>query len=266
MSAPTNDRPEPMHFQRIQREFIAHIREPDRCASPADVEERRMTVYRELFYNNVEDFISSNFPVLRSLLDDEYWHSIIRDYFARHRAHTPLFPEMPREFVHYLEHERATNDKDPAFLLELAHYEWMELALSLAGQTTTAGDIDPHGNLLEDLPVLSSLAWQLHYRYPVHRIGPEFMPGPGYPQTHPATHLVVYRNSADDIGFLELNPVSARLLEQLAGTKSGNAREILLDIAGELEHPNPDTVVRGGLAILEDLHALGVIAGVRKRG
>ena len=93
-----------------------------------------MNIYRELFYNNVEGFMASSFPVLRKIMDDAQWHALVRDYFSNHKARTPLFPEMPREFLHYLQEEREPQDSDPAYLLELAHYEWVELALSLADE------------------------------------------------------------------------------------------------------------------------------------
>jgi len=107
-------------FIKRQYEFAASIRDPGRNVAPRDVEDRRMNIYRELFYNNVEDFMASNFPVIREMTDDDRWHSMIRDYFARHLAHTPYFPRMPEEFVRYLQTERSDTEGDPAFLVELA--------------------------------------------------------------------------------------------------------------------------------------------------
>ena len=99
--------------------------------------------HRELFYNNVEGFISSGFPVLRELLDDKTWHAMVRDFFSRHRCKTPYFLEISAEFLDYLENERDTSD-DPPFIKELAHYEWAELALTVAEQ-----EIDETG--IEDI-------------------------------------------------------------------------------------------------------------------
>ena len=118
-------------FQKKQYEFAAHIRNPEQHVRPNEVEDRRMAIYRDLFYNNVEGFISNTFPVLRSLTDDEHWHEMVRDFFSRHHCKTPLFLEIPEEFLNYLQEEREPNPDDPAFLIELAHYEWVELALSV---------------------------------------------------------------------------------------------------------------------------------------
>ncbi|MCG7755076.1 MAG: putative DNA-binding domain-containing protein [Nitrosomonas sp.] len=253
----TADRP---GFVRQQYAFAAHIRDPERNPCPEGIEDRRMKIYRELFYNNVEDFIANTFPVLRRILPDDRWHAMIRDYFARHLSHTPLFPEMPREFLQYLEHEREPQPDDPPFMLELAHYEWVELALSLLDEKIDATKIDVHGDLLDGIPVISPLAWTLRYRFPVHKIGPAFQPeeADGKP-----THLIVYRDTEFDVRFIEINPVTARLLQLLSGDDPVPGRTALQQVAAELNHPQPDAVIQGGIEILQNLRKCHVILGKR---
>lgn len=252
----TADRP---GFVRQQYAFAAHIRNPEKHPCPETIEERRMKIYRELFYNNVEDFIASTYPVLRQIMPDERWHAMIRDYFAHHLSHTPLFPEMPREFLKYLEHEREPQPDDPPFMLELAHYEWVELALSLLDEEVDDTQINVHGDLLEGKPVISPLAWLLSYRFPVHKIGPAFQPGEA---ADLQTHLIVYRDAGFDVRFIEVNPVTARLLQLIASDDSQSGRMLLQQIAVELNHPQPDTVIQGGMRILDDLKKRAVILGI----
>ena len=90
-----------------------------------------MAIYRDLVFSNVESFVSSNFPVIRTLYDDAAWSVFAHEFFREHHCHTPLFPEFAREFLRYLETRQQQERGDPPFLLELAHYEWAELALSL---------------------------------------------------------------------------------------------------------------------------------------
>lgn len=218
-----------------------------------------MKIYRELFYNNVEGFIANTYPVLRQVLPDDHWHAMIRDYFANHLSHTPLFPEMPREFLQYLEHEREPQPDDPLFMLELAHYEWVELALSLLDEKIDATKIDTDGDLLDGIPVISPLAWPLSYRFPVHKIGPAFQPKEaGSTQTH----LIVYRDAGFDVRFIDINPVTARLLQLLNGEDPGSGRAVLQQVAMELLHPQPDIVIQGGIKILNDLKSRQVILGI----
>ncbi|UCE88371.1 MAG: putative DNA-binding domain-containing protein [Pseudomonadota bacterium] len=253
----TPDRPD---FISKQYEFAAHIRDPDKHARPADVEDRRMKIYRELFYNNVEGFMSSTYPVLKEILGEARWHELVRDYFSGHLSHTPLFPEMPREFLKYLENGYQPRPGDPPFMLELAHYEWVELGLSVAEQEIDMRGINPDGDLLEGVPVLSSLAWPLAYQFEVQKIGPDFQPTE--PGTAP-TYLIVYRNHDDEVGFIETNPVTARLVQLINEDTGATGREMLAAIADELDHPDPDVVIQGGLQILQDLRARDVVLGTR---
>ena len=196
----------------LQQQFAAHIRSPKLTPAPSDVEDRRMEIYRNLFYNNIRNLLSWNFPVIKKIYSKEAWAQIVRDFYIEHRARTPMFPELPREFLQYIQDQRQDREGDPPFLLELAHYEWVELALSLDENELDEVPADPKGNLLEGIPVLSPLAWSLSYRFPVHRISPEFQPLEA-PEDH--THLLVYRNRQDDIKFMQLNAVSALLLQLL---------------------------------------------------
>jgi len=248
-------------FIRRQYEFAAHIRDPGHNPAPADVEDRRMGIYRELLYNNVESFIAGTYPVLRKILDDEKWHALLRAYFSDHRARTPLFLEMPREFLAWLESGHTPDTSDPPFLNELARYEWAELALTIAEETLDIPGVDRDGDLLQGIPVLSPLAWHLAYTYPVHRIGPDYLPDrPG----DTPTFLVVYRNRDDDVGFLEINPVTRRLLELVDANHDVSGKQLLSRIADELRHPDPEVVFRGGGEILVDLHHKDIILGTKR--
>ncbi len=251
--------PEIQYFMLAQHQFTAHVRNPEKYPRPQDIEARRMTIYNELLYNNVEGFMASAFPVLRAITTDKTWHALIRDYFEYHRATTPLFTEMPREFLKYLEHERAPDTRDYPFMLELAHYEWVELALSIAGQQINYHDIEADGDLLEGIPVLSPLAWVLGYRFPVHKICPDYLPEQPPEQ---ATELIVYRNRHDDVHFLQINSMTAHLLRLIRSEARQTTRQMLNAITAELPHMNPEVVIQGGLQILHDLKVRDVILGM----
>lgn len=242
-------------FTRAQRAFVGAIRDPENHPTPPDIEERRMAVYRELIYNNVEDFLANTYPVLKEILGDDAWHQLVREYFIHHRATTPLFMQMPREFLVYLQEEREPAADDYPFMLELAHYEWTELELAVSDEKISMQGIDANGNLLENRVAVSPLCRILGYNYPVHKIGVDNLP------TEPElTYLIVFRDRKDRVEFIELNQVTASLLNRI---KSGEqpTREIFLTIACELNHPNPDKIIEFGIALLEDLHKRGVILG-----
>jgi hypothetical protein len=251
-------RPERPAFQRRQYEFAAHIRDPRGRPAPADVEDRRMAIYRDLFYNNVEGLLSTNFPVLRRVLGDGPWHAMVRDFFARHRSATPLFPELAQELLEYLAEERGEVAGDPPFMLELAHYEWVELALAISDADRGALPADPNGDLMSGVPVASPLAWNLTYRFPVHRIGPDYQPAE--PAEQPS-HLVVYRDRQDRVNFLEINAVTQRLLELVKEARGLTGLELVTRIAEELRHPQPEAVIAAGRQVLDDLRRRDIVLG-----
>ena len=281
-------------FQALQRQFTAYLRNPEHTPAPGGMEERRLKIYRELFYNNIEGFLANAFPVLRQLTADAHWHSMVRDFFARHQSQDPLFHALAEEFLHYLEDERGSVAGDAPFLQELAHYEWVELALSiaedelspvLAGTDTvscvskgvrevpdrpapapaslrsgTVSLADPNGDLLEGAPLISPVAWALAYDYPVHRIGPDFQPtAPG----DAPTYLIVYRTRQDDVKFTEINAVTARLMALIEADPLATGRAHLHQIAAELG-ADAEAIVTAGHAMLLGLRARDVVLGTRR--
>ena len=249
-------------FKQHQYEFTAHLRDPDNAPVPGGIEERRMKIYRELLYNNVEGFLGDGFPVIRSIYGDTNWHAMVRDFFARHKSRSPYFLEISQEFLDYLQHEREPHAEDPPGLIELAHYEWVELALSVADESIDLSRIDPNGDLLDGHPLLSSLAWPLVYRFPVHEMGPDSLP-----ETAPAqpTYLIVYRNRSDEVKFMALNPETARLLDLLLQDETMTGRQAIQQIITEMEHSNPDVVLQGGSEALAELQVHGIILGTARQ-
>ena len=249
-------------FKQAQYEFAAHIRNPELNPKPSDVEARRMNIYSELFFNNVEGFISNTYPVLKEIMPENEWQDMMRDYFSKHLSHTPLFPEMPREFLKYLENERD-NTNDPDFIYELAHYEWIELALltSDLDEDINWDKIDIDGDILNNPPVLSPLAWPLTYQYPVQQICKDFIPED--PSKTPV-YLLVYRDIDDEVHFMELNPVTAMLIQLINDNSNLTTKQILENIAKQMNHPDPDIVIEGGMQIMQDLKERNVILGINK--
>ena len=233
-------------FIDTQYQFAAFLRDPDNQPIPDNIEPRRMAIYRELFYNNIEGFIANGFPVLRQIFSDEAWHSMIRDFMVKHHCKTPLFHQIGREFIAYLENDRD-NANDPIFIQELAHYEWVELALSVLDDEVEPAKIDSSQDILDISFKTSPLAWPLVYNYPVHQIGPDFQPTEA---SNSPVHLLVYRNKEDSITFLELNPVSAHLINLLNDGLTGQVAAE--KIATELKHPNPQVVIEGARALIND--------------
>lgn len=248
-------------FQQVQLDFAAHIRHPDRHPAPGDVAPERMQVYVELFYNNIEGFLSNVFPVVRSMLEDDHWHGLVRDFIHRHRCSSPYFLEIPEEFLQFVAGERE-DPRDPPWLAELCHYEWVELALDVAETELPLDELDPRGDLIDGRPRVSPLAETLGYRWPVHLLGPEHRPEqpPGEP-----TWLLVYRDRGERVRFMVSNAVTVRLLEILRAEHC-SGRTALRQLAAELGRDDRDALVATGRELLEDLRRRDLILGRDLRG
>jgi len=159
-----------------QLQMARFLRNPDTEPAPDGIESRRLKIYQDLIYNNIEGFISGGFPVLRSLYSDISWHELVRLFIDGHRCHTPYFLEISQEFINFLMADFTPRECDPPFMAELAHYEWVELALDVSQEEIQCDSVDPDSDPLEGVPVLSPLAWILSYQYPVHEIGMDNQP------------------------------------------------------------------------------------------
>ena len=240
-------------LQEQQFALSRHLRDPSSHPPPPGIEDRRLAVYRDLFFNNIEGLLAGNFPVIRRTLGNEAWCALVRRFYADHHSQTPLFPEIAREFIRYL--ESREDDALPPWLRELAHYEWVELALQVADDA-----VPPHvleGDLLAGEPLVSPFAWALAYQWPVHRIGPAFQA-----DTPPAepTMLLVRRDAAHQVRFAAISPLVYRLVELLGeGGRSGG--DVLRQLAMEAGVDDVPAFVDQGAAMLSRMREEGTLLG-----
>jgi hypothetical protein len=251
--------PDRSRTQALQYAFTAHMRDAQENPAPAGIEDRRMGIYRDLIFCNVEQFISSNFPVIRTLYNDAEWNGLVRAFLREHLCHTPLFPEFGREFLRYLEWRQEQGRNDPPFLLELAHYEFAELALAIDENEFDAVAHDPHGDPVSAVPVVSPLACVLGYRFPVHCINADFRPDA--PSENPSVLLLV-RGRDDTVRFHEINALSALLIERLRDNTELSGIECLDALLAE--HGDTSAQLHeAGIAVLRELHEREAILGTR---
>ncbi|WPL17483.1 hypothetical protein Thiowin_02502 [Thiorhodovibrio winogradskyi] len=250
-------------FMQVQRTLAAHLRDPDGQAPPPGIEARRLRIYRELVFNNLSSLLGQGFPVLHACLGSIRWQALVRGFLREHRASTPLFPEIGQEWLAYLSTSRADVPDDPPYLFELAHYEWVETALLFSELDAGPALADPNGDLLQGAPVVSPLAWSLTYRFAVHAIDPA--DPPRTPPREP-THLVAYRDRRERVAFLQVNAVTARLLELLREGHHRSGRQVLVMIGEELGLARPDQLLAAGDSLLTDLRERQILLGTARTG
>ncbi len=239
-------------FQQYQIDFTRHIRDPINTKRPSNVSKRGMAVYQEIVFNNIESTVTSCFPVLHRVLGKRIWQRLVRDFFIHHSCQTPIFREIPEEFLSYLNQQ----DHLPGYAKNLAHYEWIELYVAYA-QAELESKLDQMVDLLDAVIVFAPVNVMLAYDYPVQMISPKFKPTK---KLDTSVHLMVFRNQQDQVKFAELNATTAFLLEQLQ-VKAVSARQILMEMAEAMGAKDVGAIVNFGHETLKDLMRQGLILG-----
>jgi len=292
-----------------QLALTRHLRDPARHASPPDMDPARVRIYRELVTGNLVSLLGGTFPVLVSLLGAEHWRLLVERFLRDHRSHTPRFGEVAEEFVAFvdaLDLESLPAPMRRPFLAELAHYEWVEMALLQSDAQALRADLSGPAGASTRVPArattrattwattrattraatrattraatrgptqaptrapaldrplqLCPLAWPLAYRWPVHRLGPTYRPS--QPPAL-ATFLLVRRTADDEVRFSELSPLAWQLLHEI-GQAAGSvtADSLLHELGRQCGVPDLPSFVAAGMALLNDMHADGIVAAV----
>ena len=239
-------------FQQFQYEFAQHLRDPQHSPRPAGVPARRLAVYKELVFNNLCGFLDSCFPVCRQLLGETRWRRLNRTFYRDWSLHTPWFREIPREFVNYLAAGQLKAPL-PRWFAELAHYEWIELAIDIMDIATPPHD--PAGELMTQPIVLNPALMNLTYAWPVHHIGADCRP-----RKPKATFLLVYRDRHTAVQFSEINALTARLLALLSNAPTTGAIACG-HLAAELKHAASDQLQPFVATLLNELRNQGAVLG-----
>lgn len=248
-------------FQDKQYAFAAHIRDPENTIAPVEIEDRRMAIYRKLFFNNLSNLLSTFFPVIKTVLSKQQWQATIRGFMKVHRAKTPYFLQLPEEFLAFLQGEYRELDDDFPFISELAHYEYADLALRISTNENDLSGVDADGDLLSNCPIKSELAWAFAYHYPVHRITADFIPTEALQRP---VYLAVYRRDDDIVRFLELNAVTAALLDAIENNDSAlSGEDLLRKLAKEINYPDVDALIKHGADALKEMRQLQILVGTR---
>ena len=238
-------------FQRYQLEFCAYLRDPDRQPPPAATAARGLAVYEDIVFNNIVQAISACFPVAQKVVGKRAWLALARQFLAQHSASSPLFRDIPAEFLQFL----ATQTQLAPYLYSLCHYEWVELQVATMTASAALGEIDCDGNLLA-APIAFTAAMQLlHYDYAVHKISARKRP-----QSEVSTDLLVYRDASNTVKFVELNAQTYRLIALLQSADM-NGEQALRQLAHELNYQDTTSLIEFGRELLEDFRHKGIIAG-----
>lgn len=249
-----------MSLQTQQLALTAWLRNPKDSPALTDVPSQRMQIYRELFFNNIENTLSNAFPVLHQLLPSADWQTLCEDFFALHQCHTPHLSHLPAEFITFL--KQQTHITQPAWLFELAEWEWSELDLFLAQDIDTESPME--NDPLHGIPLVSPLVRLHQCHYPVHQIGPQFIPDEPSEQHW---FLLAWRKRDHSIGFMQLTQLTALILEMMQHNQqqktSYTGYQLLQKIARQQNEHSHHSIIQGGSDCLNHFYKNHIIIGSR---
>ena len=200
--------------------------------------------------------LGNAFPILSQLLPASQWRTLCEKFFAERHCHTPYLSHVPGEFVDFVNN----NDEQPLWLKELAQWEWTELELFLAADDDSIYTGETGDDLLNGIPLLSPLLRLHAYHYPVHQLGPDSLPGE--PGAQPC-YLLAWRKPDHSIGFAELNPLNALLVQHLHNNRELSGHGLLQRIAAEQLAHAADVIIKGGTETLYNFYRNGIVIGSR---
>lgn len=233
----------------LQQRFTARVRAPHQQPLPAVLPPQRVAVYERLIRNNIEGFVRGTFPVLHKLLPTARWDQLIDAFVAGHACQSPYFRDIGEQFIDWLQSGYQADANDPPWLLELAHYEWVELALDISSEQLPAGG---RGSVDADATLhWSPLAWPLLYQWPVQQLGTDYQPveAPAQP-----TCLLVWRDAGDRVRFMQLTPFAWQLADLLSREPMS-----LRDALARLNVTADAQFITGALSLVSDWVAADVL-------
>ncbi|MFO1390080.1 DUF2063 domain-containing protein [Cellvibrio sp.] len=216
-------------FQQTQLAFTEYLRGAANRETTDNIMPRQQEIYRDLVYKNINQCIADVYPITKSILPEDAWETLIRDFIKIHPSQTPYFLEICQEFLAYFVNAQKSRSTGHTFIIELMHFEWIQLAVDIADVSfSEPADTTPNESSLWQA---SPLVVGLTYAYPVHLIDKDYLPkiSPAIP-----THLLVYRNRNDQLEVLETDNLSLRILQLLEANENMNYSQVFELLSNEL--------------------------------
>ena len=238
-------------FKQIQHELAAWLRSDGRHDTNfAQIEARRLAIYRRLIRNNVQQFLEAGFPVLQQVLRQRQWQFLVDTFMARHHAQSPMFSDIGAEFVDFLatfDVAQLEAEDLPLWLFELAHYERLEVDVQHASFDDSLSKIVT----LTDATMLyvNTTAVLAIYRYPVAHISQSQQPQAPLAE---ACCMLVYRKPDDEqVSFMQVNALTALVVEELQRGPV-TFSQLFEALQVQVTEYDPETLAQGLLSMIQD--------------
>jgi len=111
---------------QYQIDFANYCKTGDYNSIPG-VNEKNVKHYRRLVFNNVNDSLSSAYPITKKLFGEEKWKKTVNNFFSSRKIQSPQIWYMPKEFKDYVISLEKDLLNEYVFLSDLLQFEWLEI-------------------------------------------------------------------------------------------------------------------------------------------
>ena len=208
-----------MSSLKEQQDIFAEYVLKRKMTLPPYLDEKRVLVYRNIIFGNIERLISSSFPILKSFFQEENWQQLIQGFILDYQCQTPYFADIAFEFYCFFQQQKKYH-RD--ILYAILDYEYSLLALNLQKASLEKMiDIEHFSNVFQfKLYEVSQLKF---YHYPVNALSSNDVT-----QSEQDTWLLLYRHhSTYETECLELNALTYQLLSIIKQFQSINFEELV---------------------------------------
>lgn len=234
-------------FAAFETRLAAHLRDSS-APPPPGLAPARLAAYRELAFSTISQLLVGSFPRLAGALGEAGWAALVQGFMRDWRATTPYFTALPAELLAYL--EATARPADPAWMIELARFEALEVEVAL-DPADPAAVVASDVTRLRPNPCLRLRAFQ----YAVHEVTPGAVPAAS------PCYLALWRDRVGLSQRAALTPATARLVEQIVRMPERAVSAQLNDLASALGQPGNQQLQRAARNMLEELIARDLLLG-----
>lgn len=240
-------------FRQFQFALARHLRDPLSVPLPEGVSAQEAALLTQEMSTHLRDVLDSAFPVTHALLGDEIWDFAVRLFIKDAPHHAPWASNVQRAFVDHVCNSHEMQNM-PAWLQDLAHFEWLQTAVATTPVTWPAVNVD--GDVMNSPVVLNPTHVEAAYEWPAHSISTD-----NRPDDMQSTHVSLLRDVNDHVQVIESSVFRGQLLDLLREGQTGE--QAFRVLANWLSHPEPDVFVREGAEVMAQLRRESIVLGPR---
>lgn len=215
----------------------------------------RISQYRRLVYNIIDDNLQIAFPITHSYFSEDKWNKMTSDFLENHKCQAYQVWKIAGEFCNYAIENKLSEKYNLPCLNDLLLFEWEEMVLYNMPDLK----IDEHkkyGDVINDVLIINPEFKILPLSFPVHTHIPD-----DASKKQGQYFALLYRDlETGNIQFMDISIWFVYLIEQIA-IESKSINLILKEaptLFGEIDILNLQTT---SIAFINDMSQKGFVLG-----